>query len=220
MRNGFSLIELLVVVAIIGILASVGFVAYVAYVDSVRDAAGESNAQEVNKLLYLDHTSITNGMSARSEMAESVTLETSCKDQVDMIVFNLNTIQGKTATFDQNCGFAFSGNRAWSTTRHTDTTNGVNYFDNCPVSVTADSIDVPRGRMMVGCVDSTAAIEADNYRIYTCYCSEDETCTTSNVANDCLTAPYLGFADEATCRLNWISHANNAASCPSPGAFN
>lgn len=220
MRTGFSLIELLVVVAIIGILASVGFVLYTAYIDSVRDTSGKSNAEEVNKLLYLDHTSITHGMSARSDMAETFTVQTLCKDQVDQIVFNLNATQAKTATFDKNCGFAFNGNRAWSTANYTDTTNGVNYFDNCPISVTADSINVPRGRMMIGCVDSAAAIESDNYRIYTCYCSEDETCTTSNVADDCLTAPYLGFADEATCRLNWSSHANNAAQCPSPGAFN
>lgn len=220
MRSGFSLIELLVVVAIIGILASVGFVTYTLYIDSVRDSVGVSNAQEVNKLLDIDHTAITQGMNARSDMAESFTANTLCKDQVDQVVFDLNTTQGKTATFNQNCGFAFNGNRAWSSTSYLDSTNNVNYFENCPVSVTADSINVPRGRMMVGCVDSAAEINSDDYMLYTCYCGGDESCATTNVADDCLSAPYLGFADEATCRLNWTTHSNNREKCPSPGAFN
>ena len=38
MRNGFSLIELLVVVSIIGILASVGLVAYQVYIDTTKDS--------------------------------------------------------------------------------------------------------------------------------------------------------------------------------------
>ena len=41
--NGFSLVELLVVVAIIGVLAGVGIVGYDSYVDSTRLKVLEQN---------------------------------------------------------------------------------------------------------------------------------------------------------------------------------
>jgi prepilin-type N-terminal cleavage/methylation domain len=45
MKQGFSLIELLVVVAIIGVLAGIGGFSYVSYVDSTRVSVSEQQAK-------------------------------------------------------------------------------------------------------------------------------------------------------------------------------
>ncbi len=48
-EEGFSLIELLVVVAIIGVLAAVGVVGYQGYIDSTKKSVTESNAKAVQQ---------------------------------------------------------------------------------------------------------------------------------------------------------------------------
>ena len=106
------MIELLVVVAIIGILASIGLVAYQTYITSSKDDAGIATADEVVNLLEYDHASITSDISSRSALNQNLGKASSCRDQVDQIVFQLNTIQGKKNTHDDACPFAFNGNRA------------------------------------------------------------------------------------------------------------
>ena len=220
LKQGFSLIELLVVVAIMGILVTVGFVGYTAYIDTVKDEVGISNAVQVNKILNTDHVAITSGMSARSTLATSLTDSTMCRNQVDKVVHSLNTLQSKTNSYNAACPYAFNGNRAWSATNHLDSVNNVDYFNSCAVAVTANTIKVPRGRLMVACVNNTAAISSADYKLYTCFCSGEAECETTNVGDDCVAPSWLGYGSEALCRTNWMQHSNNVGKCASPGSFN
>ena len=219
-KPGFTLVELLVVVAIFGILSSFGLVAYQVYIDASKDEVGIADTNDLSRMLQIDHTAITSGIDARSQLAEGLTKTSLCREQVDKIVYELNTVQEKTNPHDDDCSLAFNGNRAWSSVNHLDSDNSVDYFDGCTVEVTSDTIKVPRGRTMVACVNNTATIGSSSFKIYTCHCSEDDECETTNVGDDCSALPFLGYLDEDTCRTNWMKHPDNRNKCASPGAFN
>lgn len=218
--NGFSLIELLVVVAILGILSSISLIMIQAYIEVSRDEAGSANATQLARILETDHISITSKLKGRSDISADLTDQSSCKAQADKIVHQLNTVQDKKSEHNDSCGYAFNGNRAWSSVNYNDNVTNTNAFTGCPVNKTATTIKVPRGRLMVACVDDTAKIGSSSYKLYTCYCSGEAECETTNVGDDCSASPYLGFGDETTCRVNWMRYTLNKTKCASPGAFN
>ena len=176
------MIEMLTVVAIVGVLTAVGFVAYTGFIESTKDKAAASEAISTGRALHTDHVALTNNLSVRSNFSNNFDENTLCRDQVDRIVHDLNTVQAKTSPHDASCPLAFSGNRAWNSVTYMDTANSVDYFAGCPVTASAGVISVPRGRMMVACVVSGASVSASNYRLYVCACEGEDSCNTTNVS--------------------------------------
>ena len=66
MKQGFSLIELLVVVAIIGVLAGIGGFSYVSYVDSTRVSVSEQHASMLDRMLKTEAVAVAVGSGSGS----------------------------------------------------------------------------------------------------------------------------------------------------------
>ena len=66
LQNGFSLVELLVVVAIIGVLAGVGIVGYQGYTDSAKERVAIANFNSVKRFAETELTLLNNNIQTKS----------------------------------------------------------------------------------------------------------------------------------------------------------
>ncbi|MDB3891782.1 prepilin-type N-terminal cleavage/methylation domain-containing protein [Alphaproteobacteria bacterium] len=169
-KQGFSLIELLVVVAIIAVLSSVGLVAYQSYIETTRDAVSTDRTNFVNRSIDNDLLSIRNDLRSRSALAvnssgDEIAVNNYCEAFRDSIINQLNTPTNEKGFKNpfNNRRFACDGN---AVADYYKTVNGV------------DTFQVDRGSTIVYCQNKGETIKSSGFGLLTCSCTGPEPCMT------------------------------------------
>ena len=231
MRSGFSLIELLVVVAIIGILAAVGVVGYQGYIDATKDEAAKANMNMIARAVKQDTLSISENLGGATDLNQGLNADSLCSEQLDAIIAQVNDVDEGRNTHKEKCFRVFNGNRLLNDYTSTVSSNmkkwGLTDVDQtsisdcgfeAPVTASPKSVKVPRGAIMLACTNMSAKIGASDYKLYTCACTGEASCTTADIDHysESDTPPGCsGAADVTACKRDYL--INNPTQCPTPG---
>ena len=233
--RGFSLIELLVVVAIIGILAAVGIVGYQGYIEATQDETAKANQNIISRAIFQDNLSIKENLGGVTDLNTGITQQSNCLQQLDNIINQVNNIDGGRNPFNESCYRVFNGNRllanyssaatsnitAWGLTSATATpsVSACGFVAPTAAASAAKSVAVPRGAIMLACNSTSATVESADYKLYTCACTGQTSCATTDIdfysETDADNPGCSGAADVAECKKNYMS--NNPTKCPTPG---
>lgn len=196
--NGFSLLELLVVVAIIGALAAIGVIVYADYTASVRAETTKAHSREAAYVFQIDRFGAGNGINVG--LADNLT----CKDYVGDKVNDLNDTVGKNLFDPTDMLPYFHGNVAATAAEWNSGANSVSR-DNA-----TNRLTFPAGKVLVYCSDPENQFK--NSRVISCACDElDGWCETDGSWDDFRTAnPGFDFARDAM--------PNAVPLCPHPNS--
>ena len=185
MKNGFSLLELLIVVAIIGVLAAAGVVGYQTYTDTAKENTARGDAASIAKIIATDTHAITSKLGAQSRFTENLTEDSTCLELVDSLVEEINVGQGKRSQY-QDCPLAFNGHYTYNIASGGKEVGNHSDYTHCEIepfgNINNRVIRPARGRLMIACQGASGASGKLNsvndspdkgLKIYTCLCESD-----------------------------------------------
>lgn len=167
-QNGFSLIEMLVVVVIIGILGAVGILGYQAYISQTRDATTKDNFEFLKRTLDQDIVSVSNELGARSKFSEGLTKASACYQLRDKYIFDMNLKRSN--PFNSEKGQVCDGNHYMTHVLQTDPTR--------------TWLEIGRGQTMVFCTGTSiqnASLKtvSNKLGLKFCTCTGKDVCRTT-----------------------------------------
>ena len=164
-NNGFSLIELLIVVAVISVLSAAGILGYQEYIETSKSAVLVANLDQTHKVITNDVISIQNKLSSRSDFLTDLNDDPSCQDTALEIVKALNAKRGN--PYNQATPAAAYGNASV-----------VNAAGDYITSL--KSMD-RRGMVFVSCSNPTAKLSNQtNFVLYQCACNAEDCAFSGN----------------------------------------
>ena len=151
--------------AIIGILAAVGVTGYQVYISQTRDAVTADIQSSVARAFNIDKIGIESNVSTRSDFGSNLTADPSCREYRDNFLRNVNesSVNAKRNAFDRTKRLACDGNALAQD-------QGINL---------TQTLDIPRGALLVACQTPAATFRAGGFGFYTCACQGRDVCTTT-----------------------------------------